>query len=513
MKATRETPGFEPVLRRLLRAVAMATCGVVLLAAVGTRLVAQKDPDYPHGDLAEDCSLCHSDVGWTPASISPRFRHEDLSSFALKGAHASLECRSCHQVLDFARADGSCASCHSDIHRGEMGVDCSRCHDTQTFIDRGDQLRLHRGTRFPLSGAHLTLDCQQCHQATPVDDLVFVGTPAACEQCHVDLYQATVSPNHQQQGFSTRCVTCHSTNTWSGARFDHSATGFALEGPHKGLDCSDCHSNSGLGAGGGPIKCYDCHRANYEATTSPAHLAAGFPTDCEQCHTGNSWTPASFDHALSNFPLTGGHRALACGQCHADGVYGGKPTECYACHRQNYEGTTDPDHRAAGYSTDCTQCHDTSDWGNASFDHQATNFPLTGAHRSLSCESCHADGVYGGKPTECYACHRQDYDETTDPNHRSAGFPTDCATCHGTSRWDDANFDHDGRYFPIYSGKHKGKWDRCSDCHLDSSNYAEFSCIDCHEHRQTKMDDKHKGVSGYRWESRSCYQCHPDGRE
>ncbi len=26
------------------------------------------------------------------------------------------------------------------------------------------------------------------------------------------------------------------------------------------------------------------------------------------------------------------------------------------------------------------------------------------------------------------------------------------------------------------------------------------------------MNDEHREVSGYRWESQACYQCHPDGR-
>ena len=46
---------------------------------------------------------------------------------------------------------------------------------------------------------------------------------------------------------------------------------------------------------------------------------------------------------------------------------------------------------------------------------------------------------------------------------RAAGRPTShipsadtCDTCHSTTAWRPASFDHDGRYFPIYSGKHLG---------------------------------------------------------
>ncbi len=44
------------------------------------------------------------------------------------------------------------------------------------------------------------------------------------------------------------------------------------------------------------------------------------------------------------------------------------------------------------------------------------------------------------------------------------------------------------------------------------TNYAVFECILCHEHNQSEMDDEHRDVSGYRYESVACYQCHPDGR-
>ena len=128
-----------------------------------------------------------------------------------------------------------------------------------------------------------------------------------------------------------------------------------------------------------------------------------------------------------------------------------------------------------------------------------------------SCESCHASG-YDGTPTACYSCHQSDYQGTTDPNHAAAGFPTACQNCHSTSTWEGATFDHDGQYFPIYSGKHDNKWSACSDCHTVPTSYSVFSCINCHEHRQSEMDSKHHDVAGYSYSSQACYQCHPDGR-
>ncbi|RMG63668.1 MAG: hypothetical protein D6715_10875, partial [Calditrichaeota bacterium] len=146
------------------------------------------------------------------------------------------------------------------------------------------------------------------------------------------------------------------------------------------------------------------------------------------------------------------------------------------------------------------------------FDHSQTQFPLTGAHVSLNCVACHASG-YTNTPTDCYSCHQANYNSTTNPNHQAAGFPTDCQNCHNTSNWNQTTWDHDNQYFPIYSGKHKGKWSVCADCHVDGNNFAVFECIFCHEHRKSKMDQKHQGVSGYVYLSTACYSCHPDGND
>ena len=108
-------------------------------------------------------------------------------------------------------------------------------------------------------------------------------------------------------------------------------------------------------------------------------------------------------------------------------------------------------------------------------------------------------------------CHEPEYAATTNPNHAGAMFPTDCTACHSTRAWQPAQFDHDGLYFRINSGKHRGKWEPdCSACHENPSNYAEFSCFSCHDPTQAEMDDKHSEVQDYRYESSACYACHPD---
>ena len=49
----------------------------------------------------------------------------------------------------------------------------------------------------------------------------------------------------------------------------------------------------------------------------------------------------------------------------------------------------------------------------------------------------------------------------------------------------------------------------CADCHINQNNYKAFECILCHEHsNKTKVDNDHKGRTGYSYASAACYQCH-----
>ena len=77
----------------------------------------------------------------------------------------------------------------------------------------------------------------------------------------------------------------------------------------------------------------------------------------------------------------------------------------------------------------------------------------------------------------------------------------------GTARWGSGSFSH---RFPITNGPHGGL--ACTTCHTTPGNYAAFSCIDCHAHRQSAMANEHDEVGGYVWASANCYQCHPNGR-
>ncbi len=133
------------------------------------------------------------------------------------------------------------------------------------------------------------------------------------------------------------------------------------------------------------------------------------------------------------------------------------------------------------------------------FDHFATGYPLTGAHRSAPCESCHASGQFKGTPTRCSSCHNGTLATGKPRDH----VPTraQCDTCHrGTSTFSRGRMDHTG----ITSG--------CASCHNGQTATGKPAnhivtnapCETCHRSTTTfsgaRMD--HTGiVSG-------CANCH-----
>jgi len=460
----------------------------------------------PHGDEFDiDCSECHNPTDWKVLPGKIQFDHSK-TNFPLVGQHQTLSCRNCHATLKFTTNKSECLSCHTDIHQGTVGKDCSKCHTPKSWIVE-DINGLHQRSRFPLVGTHLIADCQQCHPR--YTDLYFEPLNIDCYACHSNDYNSTQNPSHQTAGFAKEdCENCHDLTSSSWATINVVHDFFPLVGGHAISDCFQCHEQGGNFTGLS-AECDDCHHDDYANTTDPNHSEAGFPIDCKQCHTIYGWEPANFDHNLTSFPLTGAHLNTNCNSCHEQG-YANTPTECFACHQQDYNSAQDPNHVAGNYSTDCTICHSTTAWEPAQIDHNLTGFPLTGKHIEATCQECHASG-YTNTPTDCYACHQQDYDNSTNPNHLAALFPITCEDCHTTNGWTPATFDHDGLYFPIYSGEHAGEWNQCSDCHEVPSNYTVFTCISCHEHNQIDMDDKHQGIQGYIYESNACLSCHPDG--
>ena len=427
----------------------------------------------PHGPLSANCDNCHTNTSWAPIRSIPEFDH-NKTKYPLRGMHANVSCRSCHTSLVFSSAPTKCADCHADIHRRQMGANCEQCHSVKGWTISLQQIRQH-DNRFPLVGMHALVQCDSCHKNAAAGR--FEGLSTDCYSCHQMQFGNKVF-DHRAMGFPTTCQACHTMDTWMGAKFDHAKyTGFSLTGMHATLDCTSCHANNRFA--GTPATCYGCHAPDFTGTKNPNHVAAGFPRDCGTCHSTASWLNATFNHAtFTNFPLTGMHANVPCEQCHVNNNYNLTSTACTSCHMNDYNGTTNPNHKTSGFPTDCSICHSTAGWSPATFNHSTTGFPLTGAHASLTCVSCHTGGNFNLTSTTCVTCHLNDYNGTNNPNHKSAGFPTDCQVCHTTTAWQPASFNHNLTPFPL-TGAHVNV--PCLSCHVNNVYVGTpTDCYSCH---------------------------------
>lgn len=324
------------------------------------------------------------------------------------------------------------------------------------------------------------------------------------------------------------CSACHSPDGWAIASqqwkngelvnpysdnpFSHNQTDFPLTGRHETVDCRACHQS--LIFREAVPDCISCHTDLHQMTLG---------NDCTRCHSTQHWLVDNITqlHVDNGFPLLGNHAIADCRDCHTsetDLRFDRIGNDCLNCHLEDYQATTMPNHATAGFSVDCIQCHDPARPGwlltSGGFSHAF--FPLTRGHLINDCAQCHIGDNFSNTPNDCFACHQDDYQATANPNHQAAGFPTDCVFCHTTDPgWQASAFtQHDQSYFPIFSGKHKGEWNQCTECHTTPGNFKAFSCIDCHEHNNpTSLAKEHDDVQGYNYSSQACYSCHPKGDE
>jgi hypothetical protein len=424
----------------------------------------------PHGNgFKIDCASCHNADTWKVTKSDMSFDHNS-TQFKLTGQHQAVDCKSCHQTLKFQDAKSQCTACHIDMHSNTLGPDCARCHNTKAWIIENTKT-MHQLSRFPLEGNHAVVDCASCHKSA--SNLKFEPLGVECIDCHKKDYLETKSPNHQQSRFSTSCTDCHVAKSvgWKNANFDHSS--FPLTGGHN-VSCILCHTSGTYQKLS--TECSSCHQVKYNSAQVPSHMAAGISTDCKICHTATDWKPSTFNHTSTGFSLTGAHATVVqCSSCHKGNTTSAKP-ECISCHQTQYN--TAPGHLASKFSTDCLQCHNNNNWLNATFDHNTTNFPLTGAHKTVTCASCHTAG-YTGTSMECKSCHQAKFNSAQVPSHTAAGISTDCKTCHTATDWKPSTFNHTSTGFSL-AGAHASIV-QCSVCHKGNTSSAQPECISCHQ--------------------------------
>ncbi len=348
-----------------------------------------------------------------------------------------------------------------------------------------------------LSRAHAHLEgisnCKKCHE---------LGKKVAsikCLDCHKEIQklQSDKKGYHASgEVLQKECFDCHNEHhgrnfeitVFDTTKFNHTETGYLLEGKHLKVSCSNCHQGKNiiqnisqrkgftyLGLG---TRCLSCHEDYHQST---------LPSNCLECHDHNGFSPASgFDHAKTTFPLTGKHVTLECIKCHKKNVRNGKEfqefkgiahNQCTSCHEDVHKNK---------FGNNCLKCHNENSFHEikelSSFNHNQTNYPLQGRHMFLECKSCHK-GVYTKRIAHknCYDCH-QDYhkSEFTSQNKKS-----DCQDCHTVDGFRPSNFTlqkHNQLKFKL-NGAHAAT--PCFVCHQKSDGWSfrnlGLKCIDCHE--------------------------------
>lgn len=204
-------------------------------------------------------------------------------------------------------------------------------------------------------------------------------------------------------------------------------------------------------------------------------------------------------------PLAEGHAKYEgeCARCHEPYSRSSQTKLCLDCHkditadRATGSGLHGRDRLAK--AGDCKQCHtehkgreaDITQFDRETFSHDATNFALTGAHRTASCDGCHVGKAKFRKaPTVCFECHKK-----VEPHRGRLG--ERCENCHNVFKWRDTKpFDHGKTHFPLV-GAHKDV--RCTTCHAGEV-YKELAvtCVSCH-----RLQDVHAGRYGEK-----CDSCH-----
>ncbi len=516
--------------------------------------------DVHRGVFGARCDRCHQESSWHHLDKSVGdLRFHDKTRYPLRGAHADVACKSCHETrpgkalvyrgLQFA----TCSACHTDAHVGQLGkIDpggpgaCERCHDVNGFVPVLFDLAAHERTRYRLTDSHAAVPCDRCHRDEPSlaarvpepvsKRLQAQGRPvtvslallkldlplARCDSCHRDPHGGQFRERVKAHG----CADCHNTQSFARVAFDHQReTRFALSGAHRDAPCEGCHRRP---APGQPVTyrplaaaCEACHR-----DVHVGQLSAG-ATPCDKCHTTDNFKPTRFDHNDSRFAafaLDGAHARKECQVCHfrvevASKVdvarYKPLPTGCDGCHADYHRGKfrgidlaglfAGKSERAAASRTACEQCHTTDGWARVHVEkHDETGFPLNDAHALAPCSACHRAGYAVPIPAACHACHR-------DPHAGELG--AECSACHDARSWEtrlDAPA-HRRTGFPLV-GRHAII--PCRECHTAFRRGfagAAVRCVECHR-------DDYEGAALFSIDHRAygfdttCRACHTPWR-
>lgn len=498
-------------------------CHAEIAARVGARKGLHASYDIKPGS-SQECVTCHSEHNGEDFILIKwdlKIFDHGKTGYKLEGKHAGLGCSRCHaperisvteratiKIKDLRRTflgvSPNCTNCHQDRHKGRLGADCLQCHNFVEWKTINIGKFDHSTTRYPLTGLHVKVGCQECHTPGPDRQPRYTGIAfRSCTDCHADPHRG---------GFSQTCQACHNTGGWkkiSGSEanraVDHSKTKFPLLGKHGEVECVQCHA-------GGDFKrvlkfhnCTDCHRPDPHGGQF-ARRAGG--SECSNCHSVDGFKPSTFrlkEHAATGYPLQGKHATLRCAQCHIPKgtatVYKMKFKLCTDCHVDEHAGQF----ASAPHFNACEQCHDLERFLPSTFGlrrHSDTRFVLTGGHVAVACNDCHKvtvkfksklTGQYHWAGTGCTNCHADPHQGRFSALVRSARANRTvpgCEGCHSAETWDDlSHFDHSKTAFALL-GAHKTV--RCAKCHEPLSRPGGLSVVN------------------FKTKSARCEACHTD---
>jgi len=466
----------------------------------------------------KECASCHNDHHGKNFQIirftATNFQH-NLTGYKLEGAHSKKQCNDCHtskfitniklkaKPHTYLGLNTECISCHIDNHQSTLKGSCSNCHGQESF--KPASKFNHSTTKFPLLGKHQEVDCSKCHAKEVKNGKPFqkfAGIQFSnCNNCHTDVHN---------NKFGQNCKQCHSESSFhnikSNTNFDHSKTGFALEGKHISVSCTSCHKTKISD----PLKhdnCTDCHTDYHKGQFAKSNISP----DCSKCHTVKGFSPSNFtveNHNQSEFKLQGLHTKVDCSKCHKKQdtwSFRNVGKNCADCHTDYHNGQFAQSNK----SQDCSKCHSVNGFSPSSYtleNHNQSQFKLLGAHVAIACFECHKKQdkwSFRSVGMQCADCHKNIHKSTISAKY----YPEEnCKICHVENSWDQLNFDHSQTSFQL-TGAHITT--NCKACHFskdktgnEQQKFAGLSktCSSCHADNHNKQFDKN-GVT-------DCTKCH-----
>ena len=314
---------------------------------LATKCVAchRKDDDEKghKGGLGDKCDNCHNERGWKNTD----FDH-DKTDFPLHDKHKDAKCDDCHTggvsgPKAKLKLEKTCVSCHRKDddkkgHHGRYGDKCDTCHTSKNW--KASLFDHDRDTHYLLKGKHVSVKCDSCH--LPEKGNIYKHKwETTCITCHKK------DDKHKGQ-LGAKCEDCHNEKRWQDAPFDHNKSRFPLTGSHLRTDCKKCHPTPAFKDA--PMQCNGCHDKD------DVHKGR-FGIKCESCHYTGTWKSWDFDHDKTRFPLEGGHKKVACYDCHKEPLDSPKKPgrACVSCHIKD-------DVHDGGFGAQCERCHVASDW-------------------------------------------------------------------------------------------------------------------------------------------------------